>query len=115
MIEKRIKYGILDSVCRRFPIPKSEVREINASRMESYLHKSIPKVNTISEIRARKVPVQGSRIELGQHENLVYSTVDAVAHWDVYKPVAPSEWYLQNTMSCVFKSQNFIIVTRNLL
>jgi hypothetical protein len=83
--------------------------------MESYLHKSIPKDNTISEIRARKVPVQGSRIELGQHKNLVYPTIDAVAHWDVYKPVAPSKRYLQNTMNCMFKSENFIIVTHNLL
>jgi oligoribonuclease (3'-5' exoribonuclease) len=72
---------------------------INTPRLESYLHKSISKVNTISEIRVRKVPVQGSRVELRQHKNLVYSTIDAVAHRDVYKPIAPSNWYLQNTMN----------------
>ena len=73
--------------------------------MESYLHKSIPKVNTISEIHAHKVPIQESLIESGEHKNLVYSTIDIVAHWDVYKHVALSKWYLQNTMNCIFKYQ----------
>jgi hypothetical protein len=32
--------------------------------MHTYLHKSIPKVDAISEIGARNVTVEGSRIEL---------------------------------------------------
>jgi len=90
-------------------ISDSEIRNsgiINTPRLQSYLHKSISKVNTISEISVRKVPVQGSRVELRQHKNLVYSTIDAVAHRDVYKPIAPSNWYLQNTMNCIIKTQN---------
>ena len=29
-----------------------------------------------------------------KYTNLVYATVDAVAHWDVYEPVASSYWNL---------------------
>lgn len=60
-----------------------------------YLHKSIPEVNTISKICAGDMTIEWSRIKLGQHKNLVYATIDAIAHWNVYEPVASSNWNLQ--------------------
>lgn len=60
-----------------------------------YLHKSIPKIDTIPKICACYMPIEGSWVELGQHEDLVYATVDAVAHRDVYKPVTARNWNLQ--------------------
>lgn len=39
--------------------------------------------------------IERGRIELSQHKNLVYATVDAIAHRDVYEPVASSNWDLQ--------------------
>jgi hypothetical protein len=41
------------------------------------------------------VSIQGSRVKLGKYTNLVYAAVDAIAHRDVYKPIAPSHWNLQ--------------------
>ena len=40
--------------------------------------------------------VEGCRVELSQHKYFVDATVDAVAHWDVYKPVASTNWDLKN-------------------
>lgn len=56
--------------------------------MHTYLYKSIPKVDAVSKIGAGNVTVEGCRVELSQHKYFVDATVDAVAHWDVYKPVA---------------------------
>lgn len=59
-----------------------------------HLHEPIPEVNTISKICAGNMTIERSRIKLGEHKNLVYTTVDAVAHWNVYEPVASSNWDL---------------------
>jgi len=40
------------------------------------------------------VTVERCRVELGQHKYLVDATVDAVAHRDVYKPVASTHRHL---------------------
>lgn len=50
----------------------------------SNLNKSISKAHTIAKICSGNVAIQGGRIVLCQHKNLVNSTVDTVAHWDVY-------------------------------
>lgn len=65
-----------------------------------YLHTSIPKVDSVSKIGAGDVTVEGCRVELCQYKYFVKATVDAVAHWDVYKPVASTNRNLQtNTVS----------------
>lgn len=61
-----------------------------------YLYKSFPKVDTISKIGASNVTIERSRIKLRQYKNLVYIAVDAIAHWNVYKTVASSNWDLQS-------------------
>lgn len=67
----------------------------------TYLHISIPKVDAISKIGASDVTVQGCWVELGQHKYFVNSTVDAVAHGDVYKPVASTNRDLKNVFSSI--------------
>lgn len=59
-----------------------------------YLHKTIPKVDPISEIRTSNVTIQWGWIELSQNKYPVYAAVYAVAHWDVNKPIASSNWNL---------------------
>jgi len=63
--------------------------------LNTYLHTSIAKVDSISEVGAGDVTVEGCRVELSQHKYFVEATVDAVAHWDVYKPVTSSNRNLQ--------------------
>lgn len=63
--------------------------------LDTYLHTSIAEVDSISKIGAGDVTVEGCRVELGQNKYFVEATVDAVAHWDVYKPVTSSDRNLQ--------------------
>lgn len=39
--------------------------------------------------------VERLRVELGEDKNFVYSTINAVAHRNINKPVTPSNWYLE--------------------
>ena len=31
---------------------------------------------------------------MGQDEYLIYATIDAVAHWNINKPITPTDWNL---------------------
>lgn len=52
--------------------------------------------------------VEGSRVILSQHEDLVDATVYAITHWDVDHPIASTHWNLQTkivlkkTKTCLF-------------
>lgn len=78
-----------------------------------YLHESIPKVHTSSIVGPRQVTIEGSRVELSKYKNLVYATVDAVAHWYVNKPIASSNLNLHNKIPshCMTKSQTILKIT----
>jgi len=52
------------------------------------------------------VTVERCRVELGQYKYLVEATVDAVAHWDVYKPVTSSNRNLQKQTCFIISSQH---------
>lgn len=43
--------------------------------------------------------IERGGVELGEHEDLVDATVDAIAHRDVYEPVASTYWDLQKQSS----------------
>nr|GMC83406.1 hypothetical protein Iba_chr04cCG1770 [Ipomoea batatas] len=55
------------------------------------LNKSISEAHTIAKVGTGNVTVKRSRIELGQHKDLVNPAVDAVAHWNVDQPIASSK------------------------
>lgn len=61
----------------------------------TYLNKSITKVDPISTIiGSGKMTVERLRVELGEDKNFVYTTINAVAHRNINKPVTPSNWHL---------------------
>jgi hypothetical protein len=62
----------------------------------NYLNRSISEIDTPAEICAVNVTIKRGRVELGHHEYLVYATVEAVAHWNVDKPVTSSNRNLRN-------------------
>jgi len=39
--------------------------------------------------------IEGSRVKLSQHENLVYATVNAITHRDIDHPIASTHRNLQ--------------------
>lgn len=49
--------------------------------------------------------VEGSRVKLSQHEDLVDATVYAITHRDVYHPIASTHWNLHKTK----KTFNFLM------
>jgi len=74
--------------------------------LDTYLHTSIAKVDSISEIGAGDVTVEGCRVELGQYKYFVEATVYAVAHWDVYKLVTSSNRNLQKHTLSTLSSEH---------
>lgn len=83
---------------------KNEIIQVMV--LHTYLHKSIPKVDAISKIGASDVTVERCGIELSQHKYFVDATVDAIAHWNVYKPIAPPNRNLKNIGHKKASSQN---------
>lgn len=53
-----------------------------------YLNETISKVDAIPKISTSQVAVEGSRVKLSEHEDLVDATVNAITHRDVDHPIA---------------------------
>lgn len=83
------------NTCRRYRGVSSIGLYID--HISAYLNKPITKVHTISQIiGSSNVAVKRLGIKLGEDVNFVNSTVDAIAHWNIYQSITPSNWYLKD-------------------
>jgi hypothetical protein len=62
----------------------------------NYLYRSISKGDPASKVCTMNMAIQRSRVELSHHKYLIYTTVEAVAHRDINKPVTSSNRDLSN-------------------
>jgi hypothetical protein len=60
----------------------------------NHLYRSISKVDPAFKVCTMNMAVKRSRIELTHHKYLIYTTVEAVTHRDINKPVTSSNRYL---------------------
>jgi ribosomal protein L9 len=72
----------------------------------NYLYRSISKVDLASKVCTMNMAVKRSRIELSHHKYLVYTTVEAVTHRDIDKPVTSSNRNLSSAPNKKIRYQN---------
>lgn len=65
--------------------------------MDAHLDKAVGRSYAIAEVVGTgEMSIQRGRVELGQDIHFINTTIDAIAHWHIDKPVCPTYRYLSH-------------------